>query len=111
MAASRGEALASVFGGRHEAFDFTDGQDSLARLARPFRRFSGRLVATVVVSLTLALVIAAAGAMWPDQPVLAGGSAGALLLVALGAGACWLLMRAKRRAESANAAKTRLLTA
>jgi signal transduction histidine kinase len=111
MAASRGEALASVFDGRHEAFDFADGQDSLARLARPFRRFSGPLVATIVVSLAAALVVAAAVAMWPDQPVLAGGCAGALLLAVLVAGAGWLLMRAKRQADSANAAKTRLLTA
>ena len=111
MATSRDDASTNILDDRRGAIDFAGDRDSLARLVRPFRRFSRPLVAIVVVSVTLAAAAGAGVAIWPDQPWLAGGAAGAVLLVAVVAGMCWWLAWGKRRAESANAAKTRLLAA
>jgi len=63
------------------------------------------------LSTALASAMATAVAMRPDQPMVLGVAAGAILLAAVVAGACWWLARAKGQAETANAAKTRLLTA
>jgi hypothetical protein len=109
MATSRDDASANILNDRRGAIDFAGDRDSLARLVRPFRRFSRPLVAIVVVGIALAA--AAAVAMWSDQPLLGGGAAGAVVLAAVVTGTCWWLAWGKRQAESANAAKTRLLAA
>jgi signal transduction histidine kinase len=111
MAPSRDDVLASVFNGRRGAIDFAANRDSLARLIRAARRLARPLIASLILSAVLASAMAAAIAMQPDQSVVLGSAAGAILLAAVVAAACWWLARAKRRAEAANAAKTRLLAA
>jgi signal transduction histidine kinase len=111
MATSRDEALANVFDGGRRIIDFASGRDSLARLIRPVWLLTRPLTASLILCIALTLAMAVAVAMRPDQPVVLGVMAGATLFVAVVAGACWWLARAKRQAETANAAKTRLLTA
>ncbi len=111
MATSRDETLANVFEGRRGSIDFADGSDSLERLIRPIRSLARPLAAILVLGLALISAVAVAVAMWPDQRALAGSIAGSVLLAIIIAVACWRLARAKRQAEKANAAKTRLMTA
>jgi signal transduction histidine kinase len=69
------------------------------------------LALPLILVIALAATAAVTTAIWPDQAMPAGAAAGAGMLAAIVAGACWWLARAKRQAETANAAKTRLLAA
>jgi signal transduction histidine kinase len=111
MATSRDEVLANVFDVRRGVIDFSGGEDSLARLVRSVRRLAWPLAAILVSIVTLITTVTVAAVICPDQPVLAGAAAAAILLAVVIVGACWRLAWAKRRAENANVAKTRLLTA
>jgi signal transduction histidine kinase len=111
MATSRDEVLANVFDVRRGIIDFTGGEDSLARLVRSVRHLAWPLIAILVLIVALITTVAVGAVIWPDQRVLGGAAAAAILLAGAVVGTCWRLARAKRRAESANAAKTRLLTA
>jgi signal transduction histidine kinase len=111
MATSRDDTLANVFNERHGAIDFVAVRDSLARSIRPGPRLVRRCIAILVLSLVFASAVAAAVAMWPDQPVVGGAAVGLVFLAAVAAGTCWRLAQAKRQAETANTAKTRLLAA
>jgi signal transduction histidine kinase len=92
------------------AIDFVPERDSFTRLLQPLRDrappVSAILIASIVVAAALTVVL-----IWPRQPSVGGGAAAGLAL-AFGIGWIgWRLNTAKARAEAADAAKTRLLTA
>ena len=111
MATSRDDALANVFDGRRGANDFADVRDSLARSISLSRRLVRPFFSALIVSVVLAAAVAVALAIWPDRPMLGGAAAGAVLFAVVVVGAGWWLAQAKRQAETANVAKTRLLAA
>lgn len=110
MAASTGHAMTSVFGARQEAIDFTVGRDSLAGLARLFRRVARPLAVIILLFVVLISVTAGAMSLWPARQLLFV-AADVILAVGAVAGMCWQLAYGKHRAETASAAKSRLLAA
>jgi signal transduction histidine kinase len=111
MAASRDSALANVFDRRREAISFISIRDSLARLIRPSSGLIRPLAMILASIMAIASAIGVAVAISPDRPMLAGAAACAVALAAVVATTCGRLARAKRQAETANIAKTRLLAA
>jgi hypothetical protein len=110
MATSRDDGLASVLNDRFGAIDFVPVRDSFTRLLRSLRDrvppVSAILIASIVVAAALTVVL-----IWPRQPLVGGGAAAGLAIV-FGIGWIgWRLNMAKARAEAADAAKTRLLSA
>jgi len=110
MATSAGHAMTSVFDARQEAIDFTAGQDSLAGLARLLRRAAWPATIILFLLTVLISVIAGAMALWPERQLLFV-AADIVLAVGAVAGLYWQLARGKHRAETASAAKSRLLAA
>ena len=111
MTASRDDTLASGFDRPLAAIDFAANRDSLTRLMRSCGPLIRPLVTILILVLVTVALLAAAVVLWPDRPMFAGGAAAAMALAAIVAATCWRLARAKRQAETANAAKTRLLAA
>jgi len=65
----------------------------------------------LLAGLVIAAIAMAAIALWHEQPLLSAGLIATLMFAAGALAICWRLAGAKARAEAANAAKTRLLTA
>src|ERR1700683_3457423 len=110
MAIRRDDALASVLTERSAALDIVAAGESRLRLIRSLRRPSYPHVVMLAAGIATAAGVTAA-LLVPGQSLVFAGGAAMLFLAGAIAGLCWRVAAAKRRAEAADAEKSRLLNA